>query len=79
MSERAEIDVLKDIQEAIHRIQAYIKGILYENFIEDTKTQDAVIRNRKGSISGRQYHLFQLIKPIGTIRYRPTFIVSTRT
>ncbi len=45
MSERADRDVLSDIQEAIRRIAVYTAGMTYEPFLADTKTQDAVIRN----------------------------------
>jgi len=45
MSERADRDFLSDIQEAIRRIGEYITGMTYQTFSEDTKTQDAVIRN----------------------------------
>lgn len=36
---------LKDIGEAIRRIQVYMTGMTYEAFLADTKTQDAVVRN----------------------------------
>ena len=36
---------LKDIQQALIRIQAYVYELTYDEFIDDTKTQDAVIRN----------------------------------
>jgi len=45
MSERADSDFLSDIQEAIRRIIEYTAGMTYQAFVEDTKTQDAVIRN----------------------------------
>lgn len=45
MSERTDADFLTDIQEAISRIKNYTTGITYANFLADTKTQDAVIRN----------------------------------
>ena len=45
MSERTDRDLLTDIQEALQRIRAYSTGITYEGFMEDTKTQDAIIRN----------------------------------
>ncbi|WP_456420003.1 HepT-like ribonuclease domain-containing protein [Methanocaldococcus infernus] len=34
-----------DILEAINRIKIYTKGMDYEKFLSDIKTQDAVIRN----------------------------------
>jgi uncharacterized protein with HEPN domain len=45
MSRRADGERLKDIQEAILRIESYVSGMSYENFLDDSKTQDAVIRN----------------------------------
>ena len=45
MSQRTDRDLLTDIQEAIQRIRAYSVGMTYEGFMEDTKTQDAIIRN----------------------------------
>ncbi|MHA1717439.1 MAG: HepT-like ribonuclease domain-containing protein [Promethearchaeota archaeon] len=37
--------MLKDILEAINRIETYTKNMNYEKFLEDIKTQDAVARN----------------------------------
>lgn len=45
MSKRGDIEFLSDVHEAIRRIGIYTKGIDYENFLDDIKTQDAVIRN----------------------------------
>lgn len=45
MSDRADAEFLIDIQEAIGRILRYTADITYEDFLADTKTQDAVIRN----------------------------------
>jgi uncharacterized protein with HEPN domain len=45
MSERRPEACLQDIVEAIRRIGDYTKGMDYQDFIEDTRTQDAVIRN----------------------------------
>jgi len=42
---RRDSDYLRDVQEAIHRIQSYTSGLTYEQFLDDEKTQDAVIRN----------------------------------
>lgn len=44
MSERADADLLRDIVEALRRAQKYTEGQRYEGFLEDTKTQDAVVR-----------------------------------
>jgi len=45
MSERTDKDFLHDIQEAIRRIAIYTHGMTYTAFLEDIKTQDAIIRN----------------------------------
>jgi uncharacterized protein with HEPN domain len=45
MSERKDGDFLIDIQEAVRRAMNYTAGMVYEIFLSDTKTQDAVIRN----------------------------------
>jgi uncharacterized protein with HEPN domain len=42
---RRDEEYLSDIREAIERIVTYVKGITYKGFLEDHKTQDAVIRN----------------------------------
>lgn len=42
---RRDKERLEDIMEAIRRIIGYTIGLTYEQFLEDTKTQDAVIRN----------------------------------
>ena len=45
MSKRTDREFLSDIREALERITTYIAGMSYEAFVEDVKTQDAVIRN----------------------------------
>ncbi len=45
MPKRADIDCLNDIKEAIRRINIYIENLSYEQFLEDLKTEDAVVRN----------------------------------
>ena len=45
MSKRRDIYFLSDSKEAILRINVYIENLSYENFLEDIKTQDAVVRN----------------------------------
>jgi len=42
---RSDAEFLDDIKEAIRRIQTYIAGVNYNQFIDDTKIQDAVVRN----------------------------------
>lgn len=41
---RQDKDYLSDIHEAMQRIITYTNKLSYEEFISDTKTQDAVIR-----------------------------------
>jgi len=45
MSERIDKDFLSDIKEAMRRTNSYTENLSYEEFLEDIKTQDAVIRN----------------------------------
>ena len=45
MSKRTDPELLEDIREAMQRIFDYLRGLNYESFVDDTKTQDAVIRN----------------------------------
>ncbi len=45
MSKPSDLDLLDDILICMEKIQSYINGITYEQFIDDLKTQDAVIRN----------------------------------
>ena len=45
MSKPSDLDLLDDILICMEKIQSYINGITYEQFINDLKTQDAVIRN----------------------------------
>lgn len=45
MSERNDGDYLAHIIEAVKRASSYTDKMTYEEFLEDIKTQDAVIRN----------------------------------
>jgi uncharacterized protein with HEPN domain len=45
MSKRRDWNFLHDIREAIQRILTYTAGLTYQQFMEDIKTQDAVVRN----------------------------------
>lgn len=45
MSKRADTDFLNDSKEAILRINVYVENLNYEDFLNDIKTQDAVVRN----------------------------------
>lgn len=45
MSKRGHLEYLADMREATVRIQSYVSGLTYGQFLTDPKTQDAVIRN----------------------------------
>lgn len=45
MSKRTDSEFLADIKEAVLRINAYTGNLIYEQFLRDKKTQDAVVRN----------------------------------
>ena len=45
MPKRGDLEFLNDIQEAIKRVENYTKNVSYTSFAQDTKTQDAVVRN----------------------------------
>jgi len=45
MSERGWKLFLRDIFESIEKIETYVKGISFDEFMDDAKTQDAVVRN----------------------------------
>ena len=46
MPKKRDINLfLKDILEAIESIKAYTKNLSYEEFLQDKKTRDAVVRN----------------------------------
>lgn len=42
---RRDIDYLRDIYESLRRIQHFAEGLTFEAFLEDIKTQDAILRN----------------------------------
>jgi len=42
---RRDIDCLRDIYESLRRIQHFAEGLTFEAFLEDIKTQDAILRN----------------------------------
>jgi uncharacterized protein with HEPN domain len=44
MSERKWVFLLTDILERIDRVNSYLAGFTYEEFLQDGKTQDAVGR-----------------------------------
>lgn len=44
-SKRRDTEFLRDIMEAMQRVISYTKNSSYEEFMDDTKTQDAVLRN----------------------------------
>jgi uncharacterized protein with HEPN domain len=45
MSKRGDFELICDIKEAIKRIEIYLDGLTFEKFLDDVKTQDAVVRN----------------------------------
>ncbi len=45
MSKRKDTAVVQDMKESIDRIISYTSKIEYDDFLQDYKTQDAVIRN----------------------------------
>jgi uncharacterized protein with HEPN domain len=45
MSKRTDAALLGDIREAIRRIEAYTRHRTYPQFLKNTQTQDAVVRN----------------------------------
>lgn len=45
MSKRSDQELVQDIIECAHRIRSYIERMVYDDFLQDHKTQDAVIRN----------------------------------
>lgn len=45
MSKREDTAVIQDIKEAIDRIMSYTSEMGYDDFLQDYKTQDAVVRN----------------------------------
>ncbi len=45
MSKRGDQEFLNDIDIAIKNILEYVKGMTFDDFIKDKKTQDAVVRN----------------------------------
>lgn len=45
MSERSTALLVEDIIESAKKIKQYVDGLSYEEFINDSKTADAVVRN----------------------------------
>jgi len=45
MSKRGDFELVCDIKEAIGRINSYVASFSYDEFLQDSKTQDAVVRN----------------------------------
>ena len=45
MSNRTDPDLIEDILTCLSKIEQYTHGLSYEEFVDDTKTQDAIIRN----------------------------------
>ncbi len=45
MSKRNDLLLIEDIIEACEKVERYVSGITYDEFVKDDKTSDAVIRN----------------------------------
>lgn len=45
MSRRSDNELLADIAQAALRVTTYIEGMTYAEFLADSRTQDAVVRN----------------------------------
>jgi uncharacterized protein with HEPN domain len=45
MSIRTDVELLEDIITSIERIESYCGNLNYSEFLKDSKTQDAIIRN----------------------------------
>jgi uncharacterized protein with HEPN domain len=45
MSEREIKNLLEDIYDAIQKVISYTKGMAFDDFMQDDKTVDAVVRN----------------------------------
>ena len=45
MSKRRDIDLVEDILICLEKIEQYVSGYSYDEFLKDHKTQDAIIRN----------------------------------
>ena len=45
MSERGDVPALKDVLEAIGRVQRYVGTMSLSDFMENTEKQDAVVRH----------------------------------
>jgi len=45
MSKRSAKLYIEDVKDAIEKIEKYTKGLSFDDFVKDTKTIDAVVRN----------------------------------
>jgi len=45
MSKRTDKDLIEDILICLSKIAQYVHGLSYDDFVNDQKTQDAIIRN----------------------------------
>lgn len=45
MPKRGQLASINDIKEAISRVESYTAGFDYQQFLNDTKTQAAILRN----------------------------------
>lgn len=65
MSKRDRILLLQDMLIAINKIFSYVDGMSYEDFVNDNKTIDAVIRNFEiiGEAANRIDEDFKIAQP----------------
>ena len=45
MSKRSDEDLIEDLLICLSKIAQYVHGLSYDDFVNDQKTQDAIIRN----------------------------------
>jgi uncharacterized protein with HEPN domain len=84
-SKRRDPDYFSDILEAMQRIIDYTGGVSYEQFMEDRRTQDAVVRNievigeavkRLSSSLKKQHPAIPWKDMAGMIRYGPHWLAA---
>ena len=65
MSERSEHILVADMLEAVERISVYTEGMTFEEFQQDHKTSDAVLRNLQvlGETANRVPESIQTLSP----------------
>ena len=65
MSERAVHILVADMLEAVERIRTYTEGITFDEFLQDHKTSDAVLRNLQvlGEAASRVPEAVRMLAP----------------